>query len=227
MWHTVITLASIIQSRRHFLPQNIDGKNAFSHTTGFNSQPPPTHTYTQAYTYIHTYTVKHTYMYTHTPPHTHTHIHTNTHTNTRTQTLSLNRSNVSNKTVAPLFLCVKTLRRWDVWRIWRSKTLRSRLMDVLLGFIGFHRISGAVLRIVSAQRGNPLSVRDVKGLRDYRLIFLKRSRFSLYSLTGHGTMHSEQVIFTRCGLVSYSKPKAQNRRPKVEAMEKKIKIEAK
>ena len=51
-------------------------------------------------------------------------------------------------------------------------------MDILLDFIGFSRINGAIRRIVSAQSGNPLSVRDVKGLRDYRLILPNRAKFS-------------------------------------------------
>ena len=61
-------------------------------------------------------------------------------------------------------------------------------MDISLDFIGFSRINGAIQWIVSAQSGNPLSVRDVKGLRDYRLIFPNRAKFSP---TSRGMMHWE------------------------------------
>ena len=62
-------------------------------------------------------------------------------------------------------------------------------MDILLDFIGFSRINGAIRWIVSAQSGNPLSVRDVKGLRD-RLILPSRAKFSTAS---HGVVHGEQL----------------------------------
>ena len=63
-------------------------------------------------------------------------------------------------------------------------------MDISLDFIGFSRINGAIRWIVSAQSGNPLSVRDVKGLRDYRLILPNCAKFSPAS---HGKMHREQL----------------------------------